>query len=354
MVSRALLFGGIIPNALIGGFMKLTPGKLEGLLRVSDKRGVIAAAAMDQRGSLQKSLAKEKGGEVNDAMMEEFKTLVAEVLTPHASAILLDPEWGLPAAKRRAKNAGLLLAYEKTGYDKSIPGRLPSTLDGFSVARLKQAGADAVKILLYYSPFSAAEINARKYDWVRRVSAECIVEDVAFFLEIVCYHDEMDEKGPEFARIKPDVVVRSVEEFCKPHYAVDVIKVGVPVNMKFVQSASVAKEQALYTREEAIRHFRRASDACSLPFIYLSEGVSNELFGEALDLATAAGSVFSGVLCGRATWQDGVGVFVKHGGDALDTWLREQGVRNIQNVNERLASARPWHERAGATQERTA
>ena len=53
--------------------MKLTPGKLAGLKKVSNERGVIAAAAMDQRGSLQKSLAKEKGGEVTDAMMEEFK-----------------------------------------------------------------------------------------------------------------------------------------------------------------------------------------------------------------------------------------------------------------------------------------
>ena len=91
--------------------MKLTPGKLAGLQRVSDKRGVIAAAAMDQRGSLQKALAKEKGGEIGDSMMEEFKSLVTEVLTPHATAILLDPEWGLPAAKRRARNSGLLLAY---------------------------------------------------------------------------------------------------------------------------------------------------------------------------------------------------------------------------------------------------
>src|SRR6266853_4130887 len=98
--------------------MKITPGKLAGLKKVSNDRGIIAAAAMDQRGSLQKSLAKEKGAEVTDAMMEEFKTLVTEVLTPHATAILLDPEWGLPASKRRAKNAGLLLAYEKTGYDK--------------------------------------------------------------------------------------------------------------------------------------------------------------------------------------------------------------------------------------------
>src|SRR5213593_3858965 len=103
--------------------MKLTAGKLAGLKKVSNPRGVIAAAAMDQRGSLQKALAKESGGQVGDAMIEEFKALVAEVLTPHASAILLDPEWGIGPSKKRAKNAGLLLAYEKTGYDANTPGR---------------------------------------------------------------------------------------------------------------------------------------------------------------------------------------------------------------------------------------
>src|SRR5580693_3701283 len=135
--------------------MKLTTGKLAGLKRVSNDRGVIAAAAMDQRGSLQKALAKEKGTDIGDAMMEEFKSLVTEVLTPHASAILLDPEWGLPAAKRRAKTAGLLLAYEKTGYDKTGPGRLGDLLDHWSVQRLKAAGADCIKILLYYTPFDS-------------------------------------------------------------------------------------------------------------------------------------------------------------------------------------------------------
>ncbi|HSS95447.1 MAG TPA: tagatose 1,6-diphosphate aldolase, partial [Terriglobales bacterium] len=139
--------------------MKLTPGKLAGLKKVSNERGVIAAAAMDQRGSLQKSLAKEKGGEVNDAMMEEFKSLVTEVLTPHASAILLDPEWGLPASKRRSKNAGLLLAYEKTGYDKTGPGRLPDLLPHCSVKRLKEDGADCIKILLYYTPDDPKDVN---------------------------------------------------------------------------------------------------------------------------------------------------------------------------------------------------
>ena len=149
--------------------MKLTPGKLNGMRAVSDPRGVIAAAAMDQRGSLQKALAKEQGGEVSDAMMEEFKSIVTEVLTKHASAILLDPEWGLPASKRRAKGSGLLLAYEKTGYDKIGPGRLPDLLDNWSVRRLKEAGADCLKILLYYTPTDGAKINDIKHAWVERI-----------------------------------------------------------------------------------------------------------------------------------------------------------------------------------------
>ena len=93
---------------------KLTPGKLAGLKAVSDHRGVIAAAAMDQRGSLQKALAKERGAAADAHDLEVFKTLVTSVLTKHASAILLDPEYGLPASKHR-NGKGLLLAYEQDG-----------------------------------------------------------------------------------------------------------------------------------------------------------------------------------------------------------------------------------------------
>src|ERR1043166_5909358 len=217
--------------------MKLTPGKLAGLKKVSNERGVIAAAAMDQRGSLQKSLAKEKGGEVNDQMMEEFKSLVTEVLTPHASAILLDPEWGLPASKRRARNAGLLLAYEKTGYDKTGPGRLPDLLDNWSVRRLKEAGADCVKVLLYYTPTDGPAINDKKHAWVERIGDECRANDIPYFLEFVGYEEGIDEKGFDFAKKKLDMVMGSMAEFTKDKYGVDVMKVEVPVNMKFVEGA---------------------------------------------------------------------------------------------------------------------
>jgi tagatose 1,6-diphosphate aldolase len=323
--------------------MKLTPGKLTGLKRVSNERGVIAAAAMDQRGSLQKSLAKEKGAEVSDAMMEEFKTLVTEVLTPHASAILLDPEWGLPASKRRAKNAGLLLAYEKTGYDKTGPGRLPDLLDHWSARRLKEAGADCVKILLYYTPFDPKDVNNQKHAWVERIGDECRANDIPFFLEFVGYEEGADEKGLEYAKKKPQIVMESMKEFSKPRYGVDVLKVEVPVNMKFVEGAKVYAGQKAYSKQEAMDLFRKAAAVATKPFIYLSAGVSNAEFTEALETAAEAGVKFNGVLCGRATWKEGIPVYAKQGADAFRKWLENEGVKNINNVNERLKAASSWH-----------
>ncbi len=81
--------------------------------------------------------------------MEELKTLVSEGLTQFSS-ILLDPEFGLLASRARDEQCGLLLAYEKTGYDTSSTSRLPACLVEWSVKRLKEEGADAIKFLLYY------------------------------------------------------------------------------------------------------------------------------------------------------------------------------------------------------------
>ena len=328
--------------------MKISAGKLAGMRAVSDPRGVIAAAAMDQRGSLKKALAKEKGADVADTEMEEFKIHVTEALTRHASAILLDPEWGLPASKRRAKNAGLLLAYEKTGYDANTPGRLPDLLDLWSVRRLKEAGADCIKILLYYTPFDPRHINDHKHAWVERIGDECRANDIPFFLEFVGYEEGADEKGLDYAKKKPEIVTKTMAEFTKDRYGVDVMKVEVPVNMRFVEGARVYGGQTAYSKQEAMNHFRRSAEVATKPFIYLSAGVSNAEFTEALELAAEAGTRFSGVLCGRATWKEGIPVFGKQGAAAFRKWLEDEGVRNINNVNERLKPARPWFEFYGA------
>jgi tagatose 1,6-diphosphate aldolase len=331
--------------------MKITPGKRKGLEAVSDSRGVIAAAAMDQRGSLKSFFAKEKGIDKKDVpaqMLEEFKTAVSKALTPHASAILLDPEYGLPAAKARDKNAGLLLAYEDSGYDNTRPGRLPDLLSDWSVKRLVAAGADAIKILLYYTPFDPPEINDIKHAWTERIAGECTAADVPFFLELVGYVEGGDEKGIEYARKKPEIVTKSMEEFSKPQYGVDILKVEVPVSMAFVAGTKACKGESAYSRDEAKDLFRKAAAAAGKPFIYLSAGVSNDVFTETLDLCSEAGTPFSGVLCGRATWKDAVPIYAKSGVKALEDWLADQGVKNIENVNAHLTAAKPWYSFYGA------
>jgi tagatose 1,6-diphosphate aldolase len=294
---------------------------------------------MDQRGSLKKALGPNAG----DKELTEFKVAVSEVLTKHASAILLDPEWGLEAAKRRNKNAGLLLAYEKTGYDKALPGRLPDLLDHWSVRRLKEAGADCIKILLYYAPSDPKNINELKHAWTERIGDECRANDIPFFLEIIGYEEGMDEKGLEYAKKKPEIVKAYMREFSKPQYGVDVLKLEVPVNMKFVEGTKSFKGQKAYTKQEAMEHFRESAKATSLPFIYLSAGVSNAEFSETLDLVAESGVKYNGVLCGRATWADGVPIYAEKGLKAFEAWLNEEGVKNIENVNRSLKAASPWY-----------
>ncbi|MDX1981461.1 MAG: tagatose 1,6-diphosphate aldolase, partial [Bryobacteraceae bacterium] len=287
--------------------MILSEGKKKHLKALSDGRGVIAAAAMDQRGSLQKSIAQAKGvaqSEVTDEMMTEFKIAVTRILTPHATAILLDPEWGIPATQVRSANAGLLLAYEKSGYDNTQPGRLPDLLPQVSVKRIKDWGADAVKILIYYTPFDEPVVNDIKHTFVERIGAECEHYEIPFFLEFIGYDPKGgDEKGLEFAKQKPEIVLASMAEFSKPQYFVDVLKVEVPINANYVEGSSVYKGQKAYSMSEAMDHFRRCADVATKPFIYLSAGVSNAQFTESLRMAAEAGTDFSGVLCGRATWK---------------------------------------------------
>lgn len=317
---------------------------------LANKAGVIAAAAMDQRGSLQKSLASAKGvaqSEISDTMMQDFKIAVSKVLTPHASAILLDPEWGIPASKARSSNSGLLLAYEESGYDNTKPGRLPDLLPHMSVKRIAGLGADAVKILIYYTPFDDPKVNDIKHAFIERVGAECEDNEIPFFLEFIGYDPQGgDEKGLEFAKKKPEIVTRSMVEFSKPEYKVDILKVEVPINAEYVEGSSVYKGRKAYSRAEALDHFRKAAEAAKKPFIYLSAGVSNAQFIESLNMAAESGTDYSGVLCGRATWKDGIPVFAKQGMQALEDWLSDEGVKNIEAVNQAIRPAKPWFAKA--------
>src|SRR5579863_6168950 len=123
--------------------IKITRGKFKGLNACTNQRGVVAALAVDHRGNLLQAIADARGknGQATASDMQAFKMAVTKVLTPYASAILLDTEFGLGAIASRASNVGVMIAYEKSGYDFNMQGRLPDLLSEWSVRRLVEAGA---------------------------------------------------------------------------------------------------------------------------------------------------------------------------------------------------------------------
>ncbi|MDH3000368.1 tagatose-bisphosphate aldolase [Chelonobacter oris] len=297
------------------------------LKKLCGENGVFSALAIDQRGALKRMM----GENTSPEQIVSFKETVSEHLTPYASAILLDPEFGWPAAAVKNPNTGLLMAYEKTGYDKTTIGRFPDLIDDISVLRLKEKGADGVKLLIYIDIDEDNSINDCKKAFVERVASECKAEQLPLFLELLTYDANISDER-EFAKIKPRKVIEAMKLFSDPRFGVDVLKVEVPVNMHFVEGFAISAP--LYSEEEAKSYFKAQSDATSLPFIFLSAGVSTTLFLQTLHFAKQAGSRFNGVLCGRATWAGGADIFKAEGKQQSEKWMKSIGKDNIEELNQ--------------------
>jgi tagatose 1,6-diphosphate aldolase len=311
---------------------------MKSLLSISTPQGVIAAIAIDQRKSLRRmiaSAAEVAEESITDVQLSEFKHAVVETLSPHASAVLIDPEYGREAMTGRASNAGLLVTYESDGFENPRPHRMLALMPEYSVNRLRDLGAQGIKILLSWSPLDNPCANEHKRALIERIGEECQGAGLPFLLEPVVYDPAgSDPRGIDFARRKPALVRATIEEFSRPVYKVDVLKVEFPVIAAQIGSA--------YSREEALNFFREVDAVAACPYIYLSAGITIDEFVESLQLAADAGARYSGVLCGRAVWQDGVRVYVREGRVALDRWLASEGVRNIGRIDECLKEAVPW------------
>jgi tagatose 1,6-diphosphate aldolase len=319
----------------------------ENLQANATPEGVIAAAAMDQRGSLKRALEKAGATNVGPGELSEFKSLVVAALSPHASAFLLDPNYGMDAVRERAPGCGALLAYEKSGYDETSPGRQPDLLPGWSAQRLAQAGATGVKVLVYYNPADDARINDQKHAFVERVGAECETVGLPLFLEPVMYDDGVEDPR-EQAKLRPARVRDTMAEFSRPHYRVSVLKVEFPVDPNFTSGLIKPVDGAVHDVSDARHLIREAADASRLPFIYLSAGVDMEVFTELLEISAEVGSGFNGVLCGRATWKGAIPAYARSGPEAMRGWLEEHGAANIRRLNEVVfRHASPWWDAFG-------
>lgn len=330
---------------------QLSTGKWQRLRSLTDEQGRFKMMAIDQRGSLRRAIAKVIGRDSQQIASEDLtqtKKTITKILAPYATAVLTDPTYGYPySVLHLPPQTGLLLAYEESGYEKagSMDRERKSRLvENWSVEKAQRAGADAVKLLIYYHPDASEEVRNHQQDLVQGVGEECERADMPFLLELVSYAlDEESKDTLEFARRKPDLVIRSTAEFSKADYKVDILKLEFPADLKwakeFANGAFDGKErEAAYTLKEVREFCRRLNETAGTPWVILSAGVDIEEFLVQVDLATEAGA--SGFLCGRAIWKDAINLYIDKA--KMEEWLCTQSVYNFVRANAYAQRALSW------------
>ncbi len=334
---------------------KVSPGKWHRLCSLSDDQGRLKMMAIDQRGSMEKAIAKVTNKDTSEVKADELvraKEVITKTLAPYATAVLTDPVYGHPHSfQHLPPGVAMLLAHEESGYEAAgLDGKERKThlIEGWTVEKARSAGADAVKLLLYYHPDGSKEVLDHQHSVVEGVGSDCVQADMPFLLELVAY--AMDGGGtntPQYAAAKPDLVARSAAEFSKPRYKVDILKLEFPADLKFCKEfrsgAFDGKErEATYALSDVRGYCRQLNEAAGVPWVILSAGVEITEFLTQVDLATEAGA--SGFLCGRAIWKDCMNFYPSV--EKMEGWLRTEGAYNFVRCNAYAYRAQPWFSRA--------
>jgi tagatose 1,6-diphosphate aldolase len=315
----------------------LSAGKLWGLRRLADRHGLFRMLAVDQRPPIMNRL-RALSGEARDLEVSAVKRLLVEELAPHASATLVDPVWAWPFAwDALDPQRGLLLTLESHAFADGPGGRRSASIPGWSVAKIRRMGGDAVKVLAWYRPDAAAEVRAHQEAYVRAVGAACRAHDLPFVLELLVYPFADARPGGDYLEDpakRPELVLESVRTFADPAYGVDLFKLESPIPAERVPDPDGPESARVQPLFDALAR------AAGRPWVMLSAGAGPEAFRRVLVHAFRAGA--SGFLAGRAIWWD-----------AFEAWpdaarmrarLRDGAVPYLEAISSLArAHATPWH-----------
>ncbi len=299
-------------------------GVRRALQQSAQANGAFAMLAMDQRGSLLKAINPGDPAAVSRAEVLSLKRDVIAALSPHASATVLDVEYGYAtcvAGGALSGASGLLLALEKSGYEGDPTARRTALLDDWRVEDSRRAGATGVKLLVYYHPDApnAAEQEAL----VREVAEECRRWELPLFLEPL--HFSLDAGVKTLPNAERRRVVVETARRLTP-LGVTVLKAEFPVDVQ--QSADPVEWRAACAE---------LSTASVTPWVLLSAGVDFDIFLRQVAAACAAGA--AGVLCGRAVWKEAVQL----NGPARAEFLNGVAVDRFRQIAALVnATARPY------------
>ncbi|MGF1666289.1 MAG: tagatose 1,6-diphosphate aldolase [Acidimicrobiia bacterium] len=319
--------------------MELKAGKLWRLRRLADPEGFMTMLAVDQRPPIEQLVARARGeATARPEDVAGVKLLLVEELADTASAVLIDPLLGYPrAADALRPDRGLLMTLEHALFEETPQGRISRPIPGWSVEAIARAGADAVKVLVWYRPDADPALSARQRRWAEAVGAECRRLDIPFVLELLLY-PLGDRPVPEEPETRAAAVLDSVLAFSAPEFGVDLFKLESPVPPGALQpldSASGRDHQS---------HFRALDEACGRPWVVLSAGAGQDEFTRVVQHAAVAGAC--GYLAGRAIWSEPLSAFpdVEACRDALA--LRAVPfARRLNSITR--AHGRPWHAHPG-------
>jgi len=295
----------------------------------------MAMCALDHRGSLMKMLSAGQSQDAGYQEMVDFKLDLCRVLTPHATAILLDPIYGAAqaiAAGAIPKTTGLLVSLEKSGYSGEAAARVTNLLPEWDVKKIRKMGATAAKLLLYYRP--DVDVAPKQLDTVQKLAADCVAEDMPFVVEPVSYRVANKEASPEdFAKVKPRLVVETARQITA--LPIDVLKAEFPADLEY------EKDKA-----RLLNLCHQLNEASQVPWVILSAGVNFELFYQEVELACRAGA--SGFLAGRALWQEATQI--KSREERLN-FLESTVIQRLESLT-KVANAygTPWYAGLEATE----
>lgn len=266
-------------------------GKYRHLMHTATPGGHFVVLAIDHRTNLLDALNKHTAQPLTDAQFVAYKQAIIDALAPFASAVLTDPAYGIGAgvaSRAIPGQVGLLAPLEVTDYDLHPSRRAIHYIPDWSVRKIKRCGGDGVKLLLPYHP--DADNAADKHAVVRRIVDECGAEDIPFFLEPIAYSLH-PARGLATAELR-QITLTMARTFSR--MGVDVLKLQFPVD-----PAQESDENAWRAACGAV------SQACeTVPWALLSAGVDFDTFALQAQTACAAGA--SGVIVGRAVWNESV------------------------------------------------
>jgi len=323
----------------------LTPGKLRGLQRISNPNGTLTMVATDQNSSMismMKESLKKRGEnrEPTFAEIVEAKLDLLRALGPVASGVLVDAYygvWNAVASLSMPRNTGLLVRVEKSGGPKNAVGAPLGEIEaGWSVAKIKRMGADAVKLLAQFEP-SEPDSAEKQFAFIYNVWKECLQHDILLVLETVSFPfvqngQAEDKKSESYLNRKARTVIetaRLVSAYC------DIYKAEFP-------GTSGRDPESML-----IENLHKLNEACARPWVLLSAGVDYPDFKRQMELAARAGC--SGCLGGRAFWKE---YFTFDKAEDRQRFVRQQAADRVREIHEIVSNqTQPWFARYGLTLE---